>query len=194
MGRLSGSEQVFLVGTICVFPPAAWFIVTKLTTLVADRVESEARDQSPFMVEQLQRGLTHPKWSDLYITLAWALLISALREVSSRYFQMLGEKYVSHKKVGRSARVKRFGDCFFKLIYFVSITIFGWKVLLPQSFMPTVLGGTGHYREAWVDYPRINASWDLKIYYLFQLGYHVHELVYHCFLSARRNGNLLFFF
>jgi hypothetical protein len=41
----------------------------------------------------------------------------------------------------------------FKLVYFVSATVWGWTVLKDQPFFPKSLGGSGDYARMWDNYP-----------------------------------------
>jgi hypothetical protein len=56
--------------------------------------------------------------------------------------------------------------------------VWGIKLLRQTSWLPWVLGGTGDTTNCWVGYPFQEPFDGVKEYYLFQLGYHCHSLIF----------------
>jgi len=185
---LSLLERIFFISTLALLPGFFMFL-TRVIAIVEERTAEDDRRLAELEVagtSEYELSLTHPRWSDLLLAVAVCGGMCLLRYVlSSTIFRMLGEMLVA-KKEEREARVSRFGGVLFKFIYFIFICYYGFKVLSPEPWMPTVLGGTGHYRNAWIDYPKVNVNWAMKSYYLIELGYHMHALLYHV-CSDRRN-------
>jgi len=105
-------------------------------------------------------------------------------------FWKLGNAVITFKKDDRAARVNRFSTVLFKFFYFTSITVWGWMVLADQPWTPSILLGRGNVGDTWHKYPFNHVSWAVKRYYLIQLGYHIHDLLFHCFWAERRNDFL----
>lgn len=64
--------------------------------------------------------------------------------------------------------------------------LWGFKVLLPQPYMPLALGGSGDLRAAWAGWPYSPHTPQLKELILVLSGYHMGGLVTH-FATSRKN-------
>jgi len=90
-------------------------------------------------------------------------------------------------EASRQDRINRFGTVCFKLMYFIVVTIAGWKLLSRQCWFPRILGGEGDVREVWSEYPYPPIVPGLKHYYLIQLAYHVQSLIFHLWMPRRND-------
>lgn len=75
-------------------------------------------------------------------------------------------------------RMVRFGHVFFKLCFFIFITSMGYILMRDEKWLPWFLGGSGDERLVLLNYPFENVNPKLAIYYRWQLGYHLHSLIY----------------
>lgn len=73
--------------------------------------------------------------------------------------------------------------------FFVAITVVGFVVMRDEPWFPVVLGGKGEVAKSF-ETLQTPPSRDLKLYFMVQLGYHVHSLVYMLVLSPIRNDFL----
>jgi len=66
------------------------------------------------------------------------------------------------------------------------MSVYGYLTLRDQNFLPPQLGGQGDVARAWEGFPYSAVTEPVKRYYLLELSYHAHSLVFHLF-SAHRN-------
>jgi hypothetical protein len=74
-----------------------------------------------------------------------------------------------------------------RLCYFIVITAYGYETLKDCSWMPPQLFGSGSVSTAWNDWPYSEVSTAVKSYYLIELSYHAHSLVFHLFTIHRND-------
>jgi hypothetical protein len=127
-----------------------------------------------------------PKPSDMGLSIATAAVIVALRFYLTEAFMPLGRRWLSPRNRVLEDRVQRFATVFFKFSFYVVITSVGFAVLKDEPWFPTALGGSGSVER---NYETLHTppSNKLRYYFLVQLGYHVHSLVYMIFLSPMRS-------
>lgn len=74
-------------------------------------------------------------------------------------------------------------DHFFKLLYFIFTTVWGYKIMKDDDYMPPSLGGSGNITmcldKVYNPYGKHNP--DLKYYILVTSGYHIAQLLIHLF-------------
>ena len=70
--------------------------------------------------------------------------------------------------------------------YFVCITLVGFKVMHNEPWFPAALGGKGEILKSVNTFSQPPSS-ALKYYFLVQLGYHLHSLLFMVFLSPIRS-------
>lgn len=70
--------------------------------------------------------------------------------------------------------------------FYIVITTVGYLVMKDEPWFPAALGGSGEVVENyhWLSNPTPST---LKLYFLVQLGYHAHSLIYMVFLSPIRS-------
>jgi hypothetical protein len=93
------------------------------------------------------------------------------------------------RAAAREARVDRFGTVTFKFVYFVVVSLWGFRILKDAPFMPKSLGGSGAAVHAFDDYPFPDHLPQLKAYYQVELAYHIQSLLFHI-VSEHRNDYL----
>jgi hypothetical protein len=87
----------------------------------------------------------------------------------------------------RFAKTKKACNSFYKAIYFIVVTIWGYTVLKDEKYLPPSLLGTGSIELANVGYPVHSWPPGYKIYYLGTMGYHVHQMVQHAMEEVRND-------
>lgn len=87
-------------------------------------------------------------------------------------------------------RVERFAVCFFKLTYFLGSTSAGFYLFWNREWFPSILGGQAEsFRPLYEAYPFVPITDGVILYYMCQLAYHTHSLVYQ-FAKSKRNDFL----
>ncbi|TYZ67243.1 hypothetical protein PybrP1_010735 [[Pythium] brassicae (nom. inval.)] len=127
-----------------------------------------------------------PHVPDLLEALGYSAAVVAARYVFTRALKPVGRLVLEPSKRSSEDRVERFTTVLFKLAYFVGITYAGYATMGHEVWFPTSLGGRGDATNAFlvVEEPPSPA---LRRYFLVQLGYHFHSLVYMVALSPIRN-------
>lgn len=160
---------------------------------------------------------SHPHWAndprmphavDLLHAFGYSMLIVAARYVLTRALKPIGRLVLEPSKRTSEDRVERFTTVLFKLTYvsravaqlccsteltltlparyFIGITYAGYCTMGHESWFPKSLGGTGDMKKAYYLFNEPPSA-GLKQYFMVQLGYHFHSLVYMVVLSPIRN-------
>lgn len=152
--------------------------------------------QAHMALEPEKYDWTYPQLSDLWTTFVGLVVLLTLRCTVCPYvFTPLGDMILPTLKekkgkwtaAARADRVQRFSVCLFKLCFFLCMTVYGYLTLRDQDFLPPQLGGSGAVANAWTGWPYSSVSWALKRYYLLELSYHTHSLVFHLFTIHRND-------
>jgi hypothetical protein len=128
-----------------------------------------------------------PEPIDLVGGFVAACVIGLFRYFAFHTFRPLGPYIMSAKKGADKDRLDRFAVCCFKFLYFVVITAIGWYVMKDEDWFPPVLGGSGATVNCYKGFPFHQVSQTIRIYYMTQLGYHTHSLLFLVFFSTPRN-------
>lgn len=114
------------------------------------------------------------------------------KHIGSRFLANVRGKYNSHEDW--MLRVDRFAFCLFKLCYFVFIVSWGYRVLSDTDFLPPELGGKAGSSIANTFRPdppsyrnELVLDEQLMAYYMCQLAYHSHSLMFQFYLSSRND-------
>jgi len=133
--------------------------------------------------------LVLPSYSHLFPTVYWIGTFLVLRFICSNYiFNNIGNLVVSRKKWSgevREEKLKRFGHCLFKLLWFVGISTYSYFLLRNKEWFPPSLGGKGVTATMFDGYPWIEVDESLRNYFMIQLAYHSHSLIYQFTLTRR---------
>ncbi|EAL46558.1 longevity-assurance family protein [Entamoeba histolytica HM-1:IMSS-B] len=134
-----------------------------------------------------------PKASDLFPSLFILIFLSLFRYFLTKdVLNQLGEWCIDRKKWNnkkvRKERVKRFGHCVFKNIYFFITAPLGICLFKNEDWVPAVLFGNGKQDISllWEDFPLTPQTNSIIIFYNWELGYHLQSLLFHL-LSTPRN-------
>ncbi len=73
----------------------------------------------------------------------------------------------------RKFRALKSVKCLYKLIYYSSITIYGYIVLKDSIVLVPELGGSGNFYDMFKGWPYFEFPHIYKYYYLISLGYHI---------------------
>lgn len=73
-----------------------------------------------------------------------------------------------------------------RLCFFIGMTSYGYSTLKDETWLPPQLGGKGDVATAWNGWPYSVISDSVKRYYLLELSYHAHSLVFHV-ITVKRN-------
>ncbi|KAE9004213.1 hypothetical protein PR003_g17755 [Phytophthora rubi] len=170
---LSAKEYVLVAMTLTLVP----ILLLELFGVSHTRSNNRAfHDGTPGM----------PQLSDLLIGGAVSLLLVAARFVAGKAFAPLARVVLSPKKRVIENRVHRFTTVLFKFLYFVFITVVGFKVMQHEPWFPPSLGGKGEVVKTFEVLSDAPSS-ALKYYFMVQLGYHLHSLLFMVFFSPIRN-------
>jgi hypothetical protein len=159
------------------------FLVTGYLGTEAIKFQAEVRDDPKFSTVQL--GFPEP--IDLAGGFAAACAIGLFRYFAFHCFRPIGTVILSEKKRVDKDRLDRFAVCCFKFCYFVFITAIGWVIMKDEDWFPPVLGGSGATVNCYKGFPFHEVSQTIRYYYMTQLGYHMHSLLFLVFFSTPRN-------
>ncbi|KAL4166112.1 hypothetical protein KRP22_013377 [Phytophthora ramorum] len=170
---LSAKEYVLVAMTLTLVP----ILLLELFGVSHTRSSNQAfHDGTPDM----------PQLPDLMIGGAVSLLLIAARFVTGILCAPLARLVLSPKKRVVEDRVHRFTTVLFKFLYFTAITIVGFKVMQHEPWFPPSLGGEGEVVKTFDTLSDAPSS-ALKYYFMVQLGYHLHSLLFMLFFSPIRN-------
>jgi len=176
-------DTLFFTGAIFVIPYSARFFYD-LNDIVLRRQEEHPE-------------LDLPRYSDLIASIYYISLFLVLRFIFSNYiFHNLGNLVIRSEKWTaevREAKALRFGHCFFKFLWFIGISTYSVILLRTKAWVPPILGGNGSTINMWDDFPFNRVDDDLKTYYILQLAYHSHSLIYQFTLIKRGDFLEMFF-
>jgi len=133
-----------------------------------------------------------PTKTELLLSLGFTILITSLRFLLSYFLlKSLGDNLLSLNKwkepKEKKFRIERFAAVVFKFVYFSCITIWGFYLLSSREWFPTFLGGEGDIKKCYEDYPNQVIPEEIRIYFLFQLAYHCHSLIFQFILPHRND-------
>lgn len=80
------------------------------------------------------------------------------------------------------AKTTKATNSFFKGLYFICVTTWGYQLLKDEKYLPPMLLGKGNLRNINADFPNYGVDYHFKLYYLGTMGYHLYSLVKHCSL------------
>jgi len=74
------------------------------------------------------------------------------------------------------------------MIYFACLSTYGYSILVKTDYLPPIMGGAqgNQWKNVWIDFPIVNDqayAREMKVYYLFSLGYHVMSTAKHLYDS-----------
>ena len=91
----------------------------------------------------------------------------------------------------RELRVEKMLHVFHKVIYFTTVTIWGYIVLKDKDYMPPFLGGSGDYSisisKKYFPYSVYGPDLALQRYILITSGFHFADFANHWFLQSKQN-------
>ncbi|KAG2782405.1 hypothetical protein PC129_g16638 [Phytophthora cactorum] len=170
---LSIKEYVLVAMTLTLVP----ILVLELYGVSHTRSHNQAfHDGTPGM----------PQLTDLLIGSTTSLVIIGARFIAGKAFAPLARVVLSPKKRVVEDRIHRFTTVLFKFIYFLAISIVGFKVMEHEPWFPPSLGGKGEVMETFNVLSDAPSS-ALTYYFMVQLGYHLHSLLFMVFFSPIRN-------
>jgi hypothetical protein len=170
--------------------PASIYCMRLLFETVSERQQHMAAHPEQYP------GWTYPDYHELTTTLISLLVLLTLRVTLCNFvFAPLGrwilptveEKKGKWTPAAREDRVQRFSVCVYKLCYFLAMTVYGFITLKDEVWLPPQLGGHGSVDIAWNGWPYSEVSNAVKQYYLIELSYHAHSLVFHLFTIHRND-------
>lgn len=163
--------------TIVLFPFICW-VMKRTHDIMMERQENAPKGHRFASYEELFRVV--PAATALICFLRYALGIGA--------FEPLGRLILSKAKRAQPDRVNRFAATCFKFCYMSSIVAWGFHILLDAPWFPAELGGKGDVKKCWFNgSPYQSQMPNQQFYYLIQLSYHLHSLVFQIYLSHRED-------
>lgn len=142
--------------------------------------------------EYVQARFRRLSWS-----VAACVAISISRIVWVVCFRPLGNLLMPRKKwttEERLEKIEKFCNVTFKFVYMVLASIAGFSVLRNKPWMPPILRVFGFndnvpVASVWDGYPRDyeELSDDIHLYYMVELGYALHSLLFHVVWTKHRN-------
>lgn len=77
---------------------------------------------------------------------------------------------------------------FFSAVFYLGSSIWAYKIMVNGTLLPPWLGGTGSFYAIGREFPRIpSASWEMKAFYLMELGKHCSRFFTHVFIRSEGN-------
>lgn len=140
-----------------------------------------------YRLRALSEGVGFPHPSDLILGLASSVLVVCVRLVVVPPFEKLGRRVLSSKNAAIEDRVQRFAAVLFKTIFYTIMTGVGYCLLMDEPWFPTELGGGGDTSLTIIGWPAHYVSERLRLYFLVQLAYKGHELLYLASEGCARN-------
>ena len=138
---------------------------------------------------------------ELLSQLVLAIVFTFGHIVTRRLFYPISDRLIKYKPAWteeiRAARRDRWCASIFKLLYFISVSIWGWNLLIQQDWFPPALGGKGDLRnmlpsatrEGYGDslwfYPTPVPT-DANLYYRVASAYHLSELIFQILIEWNR--------
>eukprot|EP00160_Parvularia_atlantis_P013811 Unigene3081_Nuclearia_a/m.9465 Unigene3081_Nuclearia_a/g.9465 ORF Unigene3081_Nuclearia_a/g.9465 Unigene3081_Nuclearia_a/m.9465 type:complete len:372 (+) Unigene3081_Nuclearia_a:176-1291(+) len=178
-GGLSVKELLFLVGAVvALLFSGSWG--GGLYEIVLER-------------QRRRPDYAYPRFEDFLLTLQALAVMCVLRVVLTQtVFLWFGEYVIDPRFKGddRVDRVSKFATVFFKFLFFAVYTVVGFYLLLDKEWTMPAMGGSGSIVNAFLGYPFQEQMPYIKEYYLVSLAYHLHSLLFHVFVSKRRNDFL----
>ncbi len=125
--------------------------------------------------ESLNSNYSWPKFSDFWVCLVvaavWMCLEKLIKYLFYDYFYSIARE--SETIELRKLRALKSVKCLYKLIYYSSITIYGYIVLKDSIVLVPELGGSGNFYDMFKGWPYLEFPPIYKYYYLISLGYHI---------------------
>ncbi|TMW63833.1 hypothetical protein Poli38472_002774 [Pythium oligandrum] len=118
-----------------------------------------------------------PKVSDMWIALAMAVGLIAIRYVVSKAFYPLSRAILPPGVRESAFRVDRLATSLFKVVFFTWIAVLGYDVIKDEEWFPVSLGGSGDIVKVFKVFD-VAPSTSLKYYVLLQVAYQMHSLLY----------------
>jgi len=175
MGKRSVKETIFKVLAIFVVPIAVIFLYQFHNEIQRRAIEKP--------------DLNLPKYSDLFPIFKYLVMLMVIRFICANYiFIYIAPYFVPEKKWNKEVRIEkiqRFGHVFFKLLFFVFVTIYGWILLKDKNWVPPIIGGYGETKYCWVNYPWLPVDDTMKDFYILELAYHSQSLIFQFFMKKR---------
>ncbi|KAI9920038.1 hypothetical protein PsorP6_015364 [Peronosclerospora sorghi] len=173
MKTLQSVKQYALIAMTLILIPIC---LLQIVGVMQMRSNNKAFEDTPGM----------PGFTDLLIGGAFSLGFIGLRFIAVDLFVPLGRVCLSPEKRVNEERVSRFATMVFKFLFFVCISIAGFYVMRDEPWFIPALGGKGELVNVLdaLPYPPSNS---LKYYFMVQLGYHLHSLLFMLFFSPIRN-------
>lgn len=116
-----------------------------------------------------------PKFSDFWVCVAVAAAWMSLERIIKYFFY--GTFYrIAKDKDNTELRIERASKAvknMYKLLYYFSITVFGYIVLRDSPVLVPELGGSGDFWNMFKDWPYLEHPPIYKYYYLISMGYHI---------------------
>ena len=104
---------------------------------------------------------------------------------AEKLFVRVGDKFLMYKSGWteslREFRVKRFGLVLMKGLYFFTTTPLGIVLFRNEDWFPKCLYGRGDISNLWNNFPNQETTTAMTIFYCWELGYHLHSLVFHIY-------------
>jgi hypothetical protein len=117
-----------------------------------------------------------PAYSDFIITLLTGLVSLGFNVISNKFTWKFFYDNCRERKNDelRQAKATKAASCFYKSMYFMGASIWGYCVLKDEKYLPSSLLGHGDLSRLTEDYPKPNWPEGFKLYYLGTMGFHVH--------------------
>lgn len=142
-------------------------------------------------------GYHWPGFEDMVITAASSVFFAITELAVPSLFIPIFRPYCKvqpkegdeKKNKEHERRTQKMGYSFYRFLYFLGATAWGFIVLKDEHWFPKELGGTGRYVDTFKEFPYGNHCKGMKEYLLITMGFHVGGLVTH-FFGERRNDFL----
>ena len=130
-----------------------------------------------------------PEVGDFWFTIVTTILFIALENafqvvLYDWFYQICKEK---DDLEARDRRTRKAIQNIYKVLYYLSVSLFGWYTLKDSYILPRGLGGSGNLYDEFKDFPYIIHPDLYKFYFTGTMGYHIGGLLTHMFSAKKHN-------
>lgn len=123
-------------------------------------------------------------YADFTLSVQACLAMIVVQSIFNRIFapiaRMLIQKKARWSHAVWGAKIHRCSESVFKVLYYIMMTSWTYRLLREKPWLPSVLGGSGHTRNCWTgSLTSQSVTEDIQTLYLVAAGFHLSEVVLH---------------
>lgn len=183
---LSSTICILLIGSYLTFP-----LLIKISYKYSNNIPLSFKGG----FDGLQTGIkAFPNFYDFLYSPIISIIYLILRLITFKPLMFIGSKIIVNNpkwsEFEKSNRIRRFANNSFKLGHFTFISYIAWSLFSNSDFFPDVFGGKGKIENIFDEWPYQNVISGQKYYYLFQIGFHFHNIIWLLLFESSKNNFL----